>query len=294
MLQDLPNEGMGTAIIYEDLLGGVLSRLRRLVMKVGRKKLKARWVARLVKRRPCIPLIETYRKKTLCVICLSGRSNEASYIRTTLDFSGDPEFDRAFDRSSGICLPHLLQLIELGRNHPRLEGVLKKTEAKWQELQDLLKRFIDKHDYRATEKVTEEEARSWRQALEMLTGAPGLFGNELHPARRPPLPDRPVTEHHLPAPSAGEQDLETLRFEKAKLELRLKQLNEQHSEISSRAAALHYRLGQILEDRQVLEMHLSAERASGEIWKRRVEELKEEVKRLQGQLESGVFPRRSQ
>ncbi len=294
MLSEFPEDALGTAVIYEDLLGIVLSRLRRLLIRVGRGKLGGGWLPRLFRRRPHIPLLAAHQQKTVCVICLSGRFHEASYIRTILDFTGDPEFDRAFDRSSGICLPHLLQLIEIGRNHPRLETVLQRTEGSWRRLQDHLRHFIDKHDYRATEKFAEEESRSWRRALEMLTGAPGLFANELHAPRVMALPDRLPTLDRASELAVGEQDIETLRFEKAKLELRLKQLNEQHGEISSRAAALHYRLGQILEDRKVLEMHLSAERASGEIWKRRVEELKEEVKRLQGQLESGIFPGRSQ
>lgn len=292
MLTELPDEALGTAIISEDLLEIALTRLHRLLVRVGRGKLKRRWLSRLIRRRPRIPLLDSWRRKTVCPVCRSGRFNEESYLQTILEFVGDPEFDKAFSRSWGVCLPHLLQLIELGRHHPRLEPVLKKTEAQWRQLQEYLKGFIEKHDYRATEKFTEEEARSWRQAIEMLSGAPGLFGNELHPTRPFAVsPDRPPAADHPPAP-AGAEEIEALRFEKAKLELRLKQLTDQYSEVSSRASALHYRLWQVMEDRKVVEMNLSAERASSEIWKRRVEELKEEVKRLQELLEGSEAPGR--
>ncbi len=292
MLKELSDEALGTAIIYEDLLRTALSRLRRLLLRVGRGKLKGGWLSRLIRRRPRIPLLDARRRKTVCPACRHGRFNEETYLQTILEFAGDPEFDRAFSQSSGVCLPHLLHLIELGRHHPRLELVLKKTEAQWRRLQEYLKGFIDKHDYRATEKFTEEEARSWCQAMEMLTGAPGLFGNELHLAQPVAAsPDRPPAADH-PPPPAGAEEIETLRFEKAKVELRLKQLTDQYSEASSRASALHYRLSQVMEDRKVLEMNLSGARASSEIWKRRVEELQEEVKRLQELLEGSEAPGR--
>ncbi len=286
MLKEVPNSDLGAAIIYEDLLGTVLTRLRRLLVKIDRGTLNGRGPLRLFKRRPRIGILEARRRKAGCLICQSGRANEETYLRTILDFSGDLDFDRAFGRSQGVCVPHILHLIEIGHSHPRLEPVLRKIEGKWRQLQDQLKRFVGKHDYRATEKITEEEARSWGQVVETLAGAPGLFGNDFHAplpvvsSASPATPDRP------PEPAAIEQEMEVLRFAKAKLELRVKEMTDQFSEVSSRAAALHYRLWQVLEDRKVLEMNLSGAEASSRLLEQTVEELRKELDRLRAQAEA--------
>lgn len=284
ILTELSSPGLGVAIIYEDLLGGVLARLRRLLVKVGRGALRSRGLFQLFGRRPRIAMLDQRRRKPRCPICESRRASEETYLRTLLDFTGDPDFDRAFDRSQGVCVPHVLRLIEIGREHPRLEPLLRKIEGKWRGLQDQLKRFIAKHDYRVTEKLSDEEARSWRQALEMLSGAPGLFGNELAPGRPEVVPTPPSVAARPVEPTT--EDIETLRFEKAKLELRLKTLTDQYNEVSGRAAALHYRLWQVLEDRKVLELNLSGAEAGSRLLEQTVEELRRELDQLRPRTEA--------
>ena len=114
----------------------------------------------------------------------------------------------------------------------------------------------------------------------MLAGAPGVFGNELH------SPSAVVAAEHV-SPARAERpdrdeplDVDTLRFEKEKLELRVKELTEQLGEASSRAAALHYRLWATLEDRRTLEMNLAGERGASKMWEQTVAELREENERL--------------
>lgn len=280
MLPEILNSRFGTAIIYDDLLAKVRTRLRQLLGKMDRRTLNRGGLLRLIGKRSRLPILESWRQKSDCMVCRSGRTSEEAYLGVILDFTGDPEFDRAFERSGGICVPHLLRLSELGRDHPGLEISLKKIDAKWQQLQNRLRRFIDKHDYKATEPFTEEEARSWQQVVEILAGAPGIFGNEFHPMRlRTPSGAAPVMDRP-PEPAAAEQDIEAVRFEKAKLELRLKQLTDQLSEVSSRAATLHYRLWEVLEDRKTLEMNLAGEQAASRLLERTVEELRKEVNRL--------------
>jgi hypothetical protein len=43
--------------------------------------------------------------------------------------------------------------------------------------------FITKHDHRRMAPFTEAEGTAYLRALEALAGAPGLFGNDVHPAR---------------------------------------------------------------------------------------------------------------
>ena len=283
LARDILHSGLGTGIICEDLLGGALGRLRRLLVRVRRGPLSAGWLRRLFGGSHRIPLLELRRRKAICPACRNTREAEASYLLTVLEFTGDPQFDRAFEQSPGLCLPHVLRLVALGPSHGRLETILERVETKWRRLQAELKSFVAKHDYRTTEPFTDDEARSWTLAIELLAGAPGLFGNEVHSDR--PLAAKPQAEPKgsLDRSPALASDPETLRFEKEKLELRLKELTDQFSEVSSRAAALHYRLWEVLEDRKILEMNLSGEQASSRLWEQKAEELQKEIDRLRGE-----------
>lgn len=278
--RDVLHSGLGTGIISEDLLGASLGRLRRLLVRIRRGGLAAGWLGRLFGRAPQIPLLRLWQRRAICPACRVARESEAGYLLTVLEFTGDPQFDRAFDCSPGLCLPHVVRLIALDATHPRLAAVLDRVRGKWERLQAELRGFVAKHDYRAPEPFTDAEARSWTLALELLAGAPGIFGNEAHPDG-----SRALARLYEPRTSSDPSrvpasDPETLRFEKEKLELSVKELTDQVSEVSSRAAALHYRLWQVLEDRRVLEMNLSGAEASSRLWERRAEELQKELDRL--------------
>jgi hypothetical protein len=59
---------------------------------------------------------------------------------------------------------------------PRL---LARTLPKWAELRRDLQGFIGKHDHRKRQPFTEAESAASLRALEVVAGAPGLFGNDL-------------------------------------------------------------------------------------------------------------------
>ncbi|MBI4589918.1 MAG: hypothetical protein HY725_13870 [Candidatus Rokubacteria bacterium] len=290
LTRDILHSGLGTGIISEDLLGGALGRLRRQLVRVQRGPLSVGWLHRLFGRFPRLSFLTHWRRKAICPACRSAREAEASYLLAVLEFTGDPQFDRAFERSPGLCLPHVLRLVALGPSHARLETVLERVATKWQRLQAELKGFVAKHDYRTTEPFTDDEAKSWTLAIELLAGAPGIFGNELHgdgsPAAEPLIGPQVLLDRS----PVSQSDPETLRFEKEKLELRVKELTDQFSEVSSRAAALHYRLWEVLEDRKALEMNLSGEQASSRLWERKVEELQKQIDRLREQASRGRGP----
>ncbi len=287
LAREVAHAGLGIGIIAEDLLGRAIGRLRRLLIRIRRGKLTDGWLSRLVGRGPRIPLLKSWQRRTVCPGCQMGRDDESSYLRIVLDFMADLQFDRAFEKSTGLCVPHMLRLLELGARHPNLETVVERAQTKWQRLQAELKNFVAKHGYRAAEPFTEAEARSWALVIELLSGAPGIFGNELHSGRSTAQPAPPPAGPVDQLPSS-ESDVETLGFEKEKLELRVKELTDQLSDVSSRAAALHYRLWKVLEDRKVLEMNLAGEQGSSRLLERTIEELRKEIDRLKAEAGSDI------
>ena len=278
MLLEVPSAKSGAAIIHEDLVRGLLHRLRRLRDRPLGGAWALAWPLRR-RRRPAI--VELGRRRKACPVCAWCAEAETGYVLTLIRFIDDPQFARAYAKSEGICVPHILAAVNLGAGTPGLTHLTDRALGKWEELRKDLDRFVSKHDYRNAEPFTEAEASSYGRAFEALCGRRGLWGNDLHGlgggAR---LGARPLAAAAPDAETATERDL----FEHGKLELRLKELTAQLDEAMSRAAALHYRLSRVAEDRDALELNLSGERGANELAMRTLTELRAENERLRAEL----------
>jgi hypothetical protein len=102
----------GLAIIYEDLIRVCRQRVDRLRDRVPSTGIRfLGWLGGILgdmPRRVLPRLVQRYRERARCVVCAELRRSEATYIATVLDFANDPEFDGAYRRSSGLCLPHVM------------------------------------------------------------------------------------------------------------------------------------------------------------------------------------------
>ena len=176
----------GSAILYGDLIRTAarhLDRSRRrrpaaLVRFLG-------WLRRLAGHDPAparLRVIARYRARSRCPVCASTREAEARYIDAAIDFSDDPQFVRAYARSSGLCVPHVVQAIERRADTSGSEGLVDQTIGKWTDLARHLDDFVRKHEYRNTEPISETEAGACAAAFEVVAGGHGVFGNDLHRA----------------------------------------------------------------------------------------------------------------
>jgi len=136
----------GLAIIYEDLLSGVLASAEG---------------ARL-------PPNST----EICPACVQEQLHEENLLRGTLNFLDEPEFQTGLRYAQPFCLDHTKKLIELEKRKDQRAAVLRSQREKLQLLHHNLKEFIRKHDHRYQhEKVSEDEAISWRRAIQYIAGA---------------------------------------------------------------------------------------------------------------------------
>jgi hypothetical protein len=281
MLLEVPSAKSGAAIIHEDLLRGLLHRLGRLRDRVPSGPRKA--LARLFRRHRRPTIVELARRRKACPVCAWCAEAETGYLLTLLRFSDDPQFARAYAKSDGICVPHLLDAVALGAGTPGLSHLFDRTLGKWEELRKDLERFVSKHDYRNQEPFTEAEASSYRRAFEAVSGRRGVWGNDIHEVARGTRPGA----RSLSAAGAGDETgAERDLFEHGKLELRVKELTEQLNESMGRAAALHYRLSRVAEDRDALELNLSGERGANELAMRTIADLGAENERLRAELDA--------
>jgi uncharacterized protein DUF6062 len=194
MLQELPGAAFGAAIVSADLLARERAQAEALGRAVGnrRSRLAAlrRWIG------GAGSAGSAAGRPQRCLVCNGIETSEGRHLDALVALVDDPRFEDAFAQSDGLCVPHLTLLVEHGSGAGGAAAVARLVAlagARWRRLESALERFIAKHDYRAREPYTDEEARAWRLALEMLAGAPGVFGN----ARRAlpggaPAPPRPV------------------------------------------------------------------------------------------------------
>jgi hypothetical protein len=281
MLRELADPAFGAAIIHEDLLrvlsrrfqrqwrvhspesSGLLSRLRRFLDR---------------ERRPV--LVELRDRRPMCSACQESTSAEGRYLDAALRYADDPQFDRAYARSEGLCVPHLVRALALDSTG-LAEPLVTRTVQKWEALRKDLRAFIEKHDYRNTVAFTEAEGLSYLRAFEAVAGAPGVFGNDVRVRSRGQRRAPSRSDQSLDWPASPE---DLAAFDRTKLELRVKELSEQLGEATTRAAALHYRLAQVAEDRNNLEMNVSGERAANVLSERVIAELRAEIRQLRDKL----------
>lgn len=183
MLRELPGAPFGSAIISADLLARERARVEALGRAARSRGAGLSTLRRWLRREG--PPAGKARPRRRCLVCEGVNASERRYLEALLALVDDPRFEDAFGQGDGLCVPHVTLLVEVGRG-AALERLVGLAAARWRQLEAALQRFIAKHDHRARAPATEEEGRAWRLALEMLAGAPGVFGHARH---APPAPD---------------------------------------------------------------------------------------------------------
>ena len=179
-LPEISSPTVGFAILASDLLRK-FERLAGAGQDGKKRTLKSVFTKKKRKIRPKI-------KQGTCPVCRHVSQFESYHLRQLLEQLPEEEFFRTYGASQGICLPHFLMTEEHFSNHPNFQLLLEVQANKAKSLRDKLDRFIEKQDYRHPQKVTPDEAKAGRVAMEFLNGKPGTFGSEIQrePSRNGP------------------------------------------------------------------------------------------------------------
>ncbi len=264
MLPSVHNSASGVAIIYRHLLQETLDHLQTARREA---RPRARWQRlreRLRRsREDTLAMLAWRRKKARCLMCTFARNSEKDDLKTILEFMGEAEFAGAFDRSAGLCLPHLYAAMAIGRDHPNLGILLAAHERRWQDLVWELEEFSRKFDYRYADEVRGRESSSWHRVLEVFAGRAGAFG--------PERGGGPIVEFQGAAtPARAEPDsssvrdverlaeIESLRFENEKLRRRIEELLAQQSDDHQTRLALEFQILKLTSDLRALAVDLAA------------------------------------
>lgn len=178
----------GVAIVYEDLLRvcherlahrGIAAEGPRHSGRAGRLRAWLRAIFGKAPPRFMRGAVAAYRDRPRCALCADLRLTEAHCLDALIHFADDPQFSKAYERSAGLCLPHLVAVMERGSCARSLQTIVQRTLAKWQDLRSDLEKFVTKHEYRSSSPFSDVERRSTHLALELLAGRRNILGNDM-------------------------------------------------------------------------------------------------------------------
>jgi hypothetical protein len=161
-----------------------LERTEALAVAPQRPR-RPRWLSALRRRRRAPAIAGPYAERAACPACVTAASAERRYLEALVRFIEDGDLLAAYTRSDGLCIPHLLIAVDQGGGDARTPALVARTRETWRRLGGELGAFVAKHDYRNREPYTAAEAAASARAFDALAGAGGVFGNDLHPRRRP-------------------------------------------------------------------------------------------------------------
>ena len=176
MSTEILNSDSGIAIIYKQLLDIEIERLSNWIKAGGPsvKKSDLRAYRRILN-----TLLSSWINKASCPICKSVQDHERMNGGVLLDFIEEEEFSKEFEKSSGICIRHLMQIIQTFRAHPNLPLLVEKQLRKYKLLSYELGEYDRKRDYRFSKEPKGSEVDSWKKVIEQFSGHREVFGNEM-------------------------------------------------------------------------------------------------------------------
>jgi hypothetical protein len=111
--------------------------------------------------------------RATCPACRRVEEAEQLYCDALAVGMDDGAIVAAFGRSDGLCAPHLRVVLRLAR--PQQVARLQVAQiAIWKALIDELDEFIRKQDHHFRHEPSGDEADSWRRAIDLVSGEPGL------------------------------------------------------------------------------------------------------------------------
>ncbi len=176
MEQEMFNDAMGNAIIYEHLVQVVIERINSYLGNSAKAR-PSRWLGLADRVRPLRSKLTPASDLTPnqpCRVCQAGKSSADLSLKALLrGLPTDGELRSLFEASEGLCLRHVRGTWELAP-HDELQGLtylLSRTAERLKPLANSLTGYVDKHAWeRRHEAMDPSEAESVMQSLAFFAG----------------------------------------------------------------------------------------------------------------------------
>jgi hypothetical protein len=173
----MPDTESGLATIYETILEVILKRFSRIEAAITSHP-AAGLMSKLLhyENERLAPLLERTGE---CKICVSAVETELSYLHELVIWFDDEELRAAFDRSFGLCLPHLDLLIARYPHEDHLPAILTAERQKCEALHGELGEYLRKLDFENNAEPRGAEQDSWRRVVELCVGKARIFNSRM-------------------------------------------------------------------------------------------------------------------
>jgi hypothetical protein len=170
---------LGTAIIQHDVINDVLREINRVLPKTGPHKSSKPRKPQPLNDLAATPLrnslTNAVKPKRNCPLCEYEHDQERILLRIIIDDVHEPEMRAAFERSSGLCLPHLQTALQLrGVNADGLRLVTQIERDILQALKADLDEYLVKSNGSYNYEGMGKEADSPMRAVKIVSGR--VFG----------------------------------------------------------------------------------------------------------------------
>ncbi len=114
-----------------------------------------------------------------CPVCEAQTRAEGHYASALALHLADSRLDEAFRLSDGLCLPHFTAALNRADDPARAQRLADIQRGIWRRLKAELAEFMRKSDaVNARGEQMDLESDSWRRAVLLLGGEPGVFGRQ--------------------------------------------------------------------------------------------------------------------
>ncbi|NLV73568.1 MAG: hypothetical protein GXY52_02615 [Chloroflexi bacterium] len=168
MLGERPGRALGIALIYRDIIRAAADAADRPTPPSGKLLDTLRG-----KNRPGALAADSLRHDQACPACLIGREAEVNYTSLMLAHIEDPEFHAAYAAGEGICLPHLIAVLERAGTEEEVRAIVGPQVVRYRHMLSELDEFIRKRDHRFRHEPMGEEGDVWLRAMNAVVGGAG-------------------------------------------------------------------------------------------------------------------------
>lgn len=164
-------DALGISIIYHDVITNILRKLPnpaqaglaggRLTGLLGRLP---RGLAEQIS-----AAISALTPQRRCMLCHHEEETRQAAVKVLAGSMRDEQFQRALERSEGLCLAHLRLVLEAVPDAESYAALLAISRAQMEALDAELAEFIRKNDYRFRDEGFGSEGDAWKRALNKIS-----------------------------------------------------------------------------------------------------------------------------
>lgn len=169
MLGRRPGRALGIALIYRDIIRAAIIAAEKAKPEAAGKGLRGLFD----KRQPGSALAHTLRTRQVCPACLIGAESERNNLELMLVHIEDPQFQQGYAVGEGLCLVHLIGVLELAKTPGEVHSLIDPQVARYHIMLHELDEFIRKRDHRFCHEPMGDEGDVWLRVMNAVVGGAG-------------------------------------------------------------------------------------------------------------------------